>query len=181
MEYQFTLKFKLAAEDAADDTLKQRLAEAGCADAMVGVGMAGDLGLSFQRAADTAQIALLTALTDVKMALPKARLIEVGPDLVGLAEAAELLGLSRHELRKWFLDNASEFPSPVHSGESMIWHLAHVIEFLKVREYPLPPSLLDLSLMTMRVNIAKQRSLLDSVTQDGVGKLLQELIEELLP
>ena len=63
----------------------------------------------------------------------------------------------------------------------MIWHLAHVIEFLKVREYPLPPSLLDLSLMTMRVNIAKQRSLLDSVTQDGVGKLLQELIEELLP
>jgi len=27
---------------------------------------------------------------------PKATLIEVGPDLVGLAEAAELIGLSRH-------------------------------------------------------------------------------------
>ena len=46
MEYTFTLKYQLADEDRDADALVERLGEAGCDDALVGIGQPGRLALS---------------------------------------------------------------------------------------------------------------------------------------
>lgn len=58
----------------------------------MGVGQPGRLALEFSREADSAEEAVRTALADVKSAVPSARLIEASPDLVGLADVADLVG-----------------------------------------------------------------------------------------
>ena len=49
MEYDFTLKFQLAADDCDLDQIVERLAVAGCDDATVGVGQPGRISLVFAR------------------------------------------------------------------------------------------------------------------------------------
>jgi predicted DNA-binding transcriptional regulator AlpA len=66
MEYEFNLKFKLAPEDTDHDQVMQRLAEADCTDALVGLGVAGHLALEFIREAESAVAAVLSAIDDVK-------------------------------------------------------------------------------------------------------------------
>ncbi len=44
MEYTFTLKYQLAADDQDPELLVERIAEAGCDDALVGTGQAGLAG-----------------------------------------------------------------------------------------------------------------------------------------
>src|SRR3712207_569678 len=100
MEYEFTLKYKLDPKDADHDELVERLGAAGCTDALVGLGMAGHLGLEFVREAASAEDAILSALADVKGAIPGAKLIEVGPDFVGLSDVADLVGVTRQNMRK---------------------------------------------------------------------------------
>ena len=51
MEYTFTLKYQLADEDRDADALVERLGEAGCDDALVGIGQPGRLALEFTREA----------------------------------------------------------------------------------------------------------------------------------
>ncbi|MNF88466.1 hypothetical protein D3C84_709610 [compost metagenome] len=53
-----------------------RLAEAGCDDALVGVGQPGHLALEFIREASSADEAIEGALEDVRRAVPNARLIK---------------------------------------------------------------------------------------------------------
>jgi hypothetical protein len=84
MEYDFVLKFKLAEGSADANDLVERLGEADCDDAVVGTGQPGRIALNFTREADSAQQAILSALEDVKRAIPDAELIEVSPDLAGL-------------------------------------------------------------------------------------------------
>lgn len=84
MEYIFTLKYQLAEHDRDADALVEQLGEAGCDDALVGIGQPGQLALEFTREADTEQAAVRSALADVKRAIPSARLIEAAPDSVGL-------------------------------------------------------------------------------------------------
>ena len=95
MEYTFTLKYKLAAQDCDLDAIVERLGEAGCDDATIGVGQPGRLALVFSREAASAFEALASALRDVKNAVPSARLVEAGPDFVGLTDVAEIAGVSR--------------------------------------------------------------------------------------
>jgi len=80
---QNTLKYQLADDGCAPDELVERLGEAGCDDALVGIGQPGRLALEFTRDAPDAVEAVLSALSDVRRAVPSARLIEVAPDLVG--------------------------------------------------------------------------------------------------
>ncbi|HEL3249920.1 TPA: DNA-binding protein, partial [Stenotrophomonas maltophilia] len=72
MEFNFTLKYRLP--DMGDDIgdLEGRLAEAGCDDALVGLGLPGRLALAFCREADSAGAALRSALDDVQRAAPGA-------------------------------------------------------------------------------------------------------------
>ena len=56
MEYTFTLKYQLADDDRDTDALVERLGEAGCDDALAGIGQPGRLALEFTREATDASI-----------------------------------------------------------------------------------------------------------------------------
>ena len=123
MEYVFALKYQLADDDRDLDAWVERLAEAGCDDAMVGVGQPGRLALEFTREAESADAAMYSALADVRRAAPSAKLIEAAPDWVGLTEVAEIVNMSRQNIRKLMLSHPDSFPTPVHQGvrRSGIW------------------------------------------------------------
>lgn len=157
MEYIFTLKYQLADHDSDPDALVERLGAAGCDDALVGVGQPGRLALEFSREADSAEEAIHTALADVKKAIHSARLIEVSPDLVGLTDVADIVGISRQAMRKLMLTHRTTFPIPVHEGSASIWHLADVLDWLKARGgYPFDASVLEAARVALEVNIAKE-------------------------
>jgi predicted DNA-binding transcriptional regulator AlpA len=166
-EYNFTLKYRLAADDADHDDIVERLGEAGCTDALVGVGIAGRLALQFDREARSAQDAVRTALEDVKAAVPTAMLVEAYPDFVSATEIADLVGKSRQNIRKLMLSN-SDFPSPVHDGPAVtLWHLSEVLEWLGARkEYKLDKALQETAHATREVNVAKEASRLPTRSRD---------------
>ncbi|MBP1202924.1 hypothetical protein JOD97_000938 [Duganella sp. 1411] len=83
MEYVFTLNYQLVDGDRDTEALVERLGQAGCEDALVGIGQPGRLALEFTRESDTADAALRSALADVREAIPSATLIELARDLVG--------------------------------------------------------------------------------------------------
>ncbi|WP_434558519.1 DNA-binding protein [Pseudomonas sp. Z5-35] len=157
MEYIFTLKYQLPDDGCAMDELVERLGEAGCDDALVGIGQPGRLALEFTREAPDAAKAVLSALSDVHRAVPSAKLIEVAPDLVGLTDVAEIVGVSRQNMRKLMLAHPGSFPTPVHEGSASLWHLADVLRWLQVRgNYSLTKNVLDLALVALQVNVAKE-------------------------
>ena len=124
MEYTFTLKYQLSANDCNHDELLERLGAADCDDALVGVGQPGRISLEFTREAKNAEAALLSALMDVNRTIPSAKLIEAAPDFVGLTDVAEFAGVTRQNMRKLMVNHSTSFPAPVHEGSSAIWHLA---------------------------------------------------------
>ena len=157
MEYIFTLKYQLADSDSDLDALVERLGAAGCDDALVGVGQPGRLALEFSREAGSAAEAVRTALVDVKKAIPSARLIEASPDLVGLTDVADVVGVSRQAMRKLMLTHRATFPVPVHEGSASIWHLAEVLDWLMTRGgYQIDVGVLDIAKVALEVNIAKE-------------------------
>ena len=161
MEYEFTLKFKLTDDMTDLDALVERLGEHGCTDALIGLGQPGYIGLDFVREAEAAQNALLSAIDDVKQALPGAVLAEAGPDFVGLTDVAEVVGLSRQNIRKLMLGHQQRFPVPIHDGNPSLWHLAQVLDFLQERQYSFSRAVFDVAHTAMQINIAKEQPLLD--------------------
>jgi predicted DNA-binding transcriptional regulator AlpA len=173
MEYEFTLQFKLDPKDSNHDELVERLGAAGCDDAMVGLGVVGHLGLEFMREAASAEAAILSAIADVKKAIPGAHLVEVGPDFVGLTEVADLLGMSRQNMRKLMVTHASSFPAPLHTGSSSLWHLAPVLQFLKERGQPkVTQTLVEVARTAMRCNITKETALIGQKVDERMYALL---------
>lgn len=159
MEYEFTLSYQLSDSDRDIDELIERLGRSGCDDATIGCGHPGRLGLMFTREAASARAALASALNGVRHALPSANLIEAGPDFVGLTEAAEIAGMSRQNLRKLMLAHSS-FPPPFHDGNSGLWHLADLLNWLQHKNYPVNQSVLDVSIVTRQLNAAREARLL---------------------
>ena len=157
MEYEFTLRYRLADNDLDADALMQRLQEAGCDDALLGTGLPGRVALAFIREATDADAAVRNALADVRRAVPSAELMEVSPDLVGLTDVAEIVGVSRQNMRKLMLAHASSFPAPVHEGSSSIWHLADVLGWMQAKGgYSIAAVVLDVARAAMQVNLAKE-------------------------
>lgn len=154
--FEFTLTF--AIQHSADSMdLEKRLFEAGCDDAIIGLGQKGRLALNFDREAESAEIAILSALRDVKQALPNANLIEAGPDLVGVSDMARLLEFSRQNMRKLIKTHLMSFPLPLHEGTSAIWHLVDVLEWFEAKQKRnLPSALLDVARVSMGVNLARE-------------------------
>ena len=169
MEYTFTLKYQLADDDRDPDALVERLGEAGCDDALVGIGQPGRLALEFTREADSADAAVRSALADVRSAVPSARLIEVAPDLVGLTDVADIVGVSRQNMRKLMLAHPGSFPAPVHEGSASIWHLADVLAWLQAKGgYSLDQGVLEVARVALRVNLAKERWRLSRPARKGL-------------
>jgi predicted DNA-binding transcriptional regulator AlpA len=162
MEFTFTLKYQLPTHDIDTDVLIERLGEEGCEDALVGIGQPGRLALTFTREAVSAQGAMESALADVRRAVADARLIEVTPDLVGLTDVAEVMGVTRQNMRKLVVAYPS-FPTPVHEGSAAIWHLAEVLSWMEDKGYERVPHVMrDIARVAMRVNIAKENDRLQS-------------------
>lgn len=158
MEYTFLLKYHLSEDDNDPDALVERLGEAGCDDALVGVGQLGRLALEFTREADSAQAAMRSALADVKRAIPSARLVEAAPDFVGLTDVAEIIGVTRQNMRKLMLAHRATFPAPVHEGSASIWHLADVLTWLQDRgSYALGQDILEVAEVALQVNVAREK------------------------
>ena len=173
MEYTFTLKYQLAEDDCDLDALVERLGEAGCDDALVGIGQPGRLALEFTREADSADAAVRSALADVRRAVPSARLIEVAPDLVGLTDVADIVGVSRQNMRKLMLAHPGSFPAPVHEGSASIWHLADVLAWLQAKgNYSLTRDVQEVARVALQVNVAKEGRRLPSSASKGLEALV---------
>lgn len=83
MEFTFKHIYRLADDDATHADLVERLGDAGCNDALVGIGRPGYIALEFAREADNALAAEASAIADVKRAIPSATPIEAGPAIGG--------------------------------------------------------------------------------------------------
>lgn len=156
-EYEFTLKFRLPDTDADPEQFLDALSEAGCDDALAGVGQPGRIALDFTREARTAFEAIASAVREVRHAIPGAELIEASPDFVGLTDVATIAGFSRQNMRKLMVSNVATFPAAVHEGTPSLWHLAMVLSWLKDdQKRPVDGALLEVAKTTMRLNIARE-------------------------
>jgi hypothetical protein len=101
VEFEFDIVVSLPKGAEDEDAIMDALFEAGCDDAVVGLGASGIVGLGFTRAGEDAEVVISDAVTQVLSALPTgAQLREVKPDLVSLADVAARLSVSRQALQK---------------------------------------------------------------------------------
>ena len=170
MDFEFKLTYKLPDDLKDDEHVMRCLGEQGCTDALVGLGTAGLVCLEFVREAPNAEEAIRSALEDVKGALPNARLVEAGPDFVGLTDVAELVGLTRQNIRKLWLNNEAVFPAPVHAGAASVWHLAQVLQFLREKRYDVEHRVQDVAQVTMKLNIARQKSMVSDADLERLAR-----------
>lgn len=173
-DYEFTLKFSLPASDQDPGAFVEALGEAGCDDALPGIGQPGRIALHFVREAESAFAAVSSALRDVRKAIPGAVFVEASPDFVGLTDVADIAGFTRQNMRKLMMSNAATFPAAVHDGKPAIWHLAAVLAWL--REYQnrsMDAVLLEIAEVNMRLNIAKEaRALRGNVLPKKLARLV---------
>lgn len=157
-KFEFELIFKLPDTQSDPESYLDALYEAGCDDALPGIGREGMITLSFIREADTAFEAISSAISNVKTAIPGAKLIEASPDYVSITDVAEILGHSRQNARKLLLQNTTP-PIPVHIGNPSVWHLSEIFEWLqsqgKADRYEIQPYLVDVATITKQINTAR--------------------------
>jgi hypothetical protein len=170
--YEFTLKFNFPDTSVNPESYLESLAQAGCDDALIGIGQKGRIAFNFNREADSALSALYSAIEQVKSVIPDAQLIEATPDFVGLSDIADVVGCSRQNLRQLMINNQASFPAPVHEGKSAIWHLSTVLDWLKEgKGYVIEDSLLDVAKVAMQLNITKEAFKLDLVGNKKFNEL----------
>ncbi len=160
--YDFTLRFALGQSDADPGACLESLATEGCDDALIGLGNNGRIALNFTREAPSAYDAIVSALSEVRRAIPDAKLVEANPDLVGLTDIAELLGFTRQNMRMLMVRSGAEFPPPVHEGKPAVWHLSKVLLWLKEKQsHQFDESLLEISRISMQCNLLREMTELD--------------------
>ncbi len=101
-EKAFEFDLVLALPDGTDEgTILDALYEAGCDDAVVGLGAPGLIGMGFTRAGQEPEAVISETVKQVLKGLPRGtRLREVKPDLVSLADVAARLKVTRQALQK---------------------------------------------------------------------------------
>lgn len=168
--YDFKLTFALPGADTDAEQYLDALFEAGCDDALVGIGTTGTIGLDFEREAGSAEEAIDTAISDVLKAIPGASLLEVGPDLVGVTDIADLVKSTRQNIQKFVASGL--FPKPAHFSRTPIWHFYIVASWLaskKLRAIELEPSIIEASKIAYLVNIDVQRARLKQADETSIG------------
>lgn len=164
--YEFELKFSLPEPSQNPGVFIERLGEVGCTDALVGIGQTGRIAFHFTREASSAFAAVLSAIKNIKQAIPEASLIEAAPDLVGLSDIAAILGYSRQNIRKLMMNNLVSFPTPIHEGKTILWHLSSILSWIKEsNRYQIDELLLDVASINMQLNIAKESVHIDASMQ----------------
>jgi len=138
-EYEFVLRFQLPDVEAQPDDYLDALYEAGCDDALVGIGLPGYIGLDFCREAESASEAISSAIENTLAAIPDALLVEVTPDLLNLSEMADLISaqvqpVTRQAMRKYAFGQVAKmktrFPPAAVASRSPLWHLDDVVNWL---------------------------------------------------
>lgn len=66
------------------------------------------IALELKREAESAQAALVSALGDIKGAIPSATPIEAAPDFVGSTDVADVIGVARQNMRKLMVSHESD-------------------------------------------------------------------------
>jgi len=160
--YQFVLKFALPDQNADPAQYMDALFEAGCDDATVGVGKRGSIGLDFSRDGKDAEDAVRSAITAVQKAIPDAKLLEIQPDLVNLADVADLIGCTRQNIRKYATGEiravAAGFPNPIHSGATNLWHLYEIVSWMvKYTELKPNRNIIDVARVSASINLQLQQ------------------------
>ncbi len=167
--FAFTLNFMLPRREDSPDQYLDALYEAGCDDAVVGVGQYGMLGLDFTRAAASAEDAIGSAIENVRSAIPGAKLVQAGPDLVGLTEMAAIFGFTRQNMRKYATGQSSAaevFPTPAVLGDPSLWHLAEIVAWLKLNTSIQPPNqVLEVSKAAAKLNFECERKRLKKINE----------------
>jgi hypothetical protein len=166
-EYEFTLRFDTSVCGGSSEEHVELLAEHGCDDATMGIGIPGRVALLFTREAGSAEEAVLSAVRDVRSALPGATSLEAAPDFVGMTEVADYVGRSRQNVRKLLLASGKRGPAPVHEGSSSLWHLAPVLLWLRdQKRCRIEDDLLELATTTMQLNqVARELAIGGQVEQ----------------
>jgi len=160
--YEFKLKSSLPKPSQNPEIFVERLGRAGCTGALVGIGQARRIAFHFTRDANSALEAVLSAVKNIKKAIPEASLIEAAPDLVGLSDIADILGYSRQNIRKLMMNNLVSFPTPIHEDKTILWHLSSILTWAKDRNrYQIDERLLDVANTNMQLNIAKETAHVD--------------------
>jgi hypothetical protein len=171
--YEFTLKFQLADPQADPDRYADELYGNGCDDAVIGVGRKGKIALQFMREAESANGAILSAIADVRKAIPDAKLTEASPDFVSISEVAVLLGCTRQNVRI-LIERGVNVPPAVHEGTSTLWHLADLLTWLKEsKAYAIDPALLEVAQTTRLINSIKDFEALDKIDRSARDKLVE--------
>lgn len=160
--WEFVLKFSLPPGREEPTAWLDPLFEAGCDDATVGTGRRGSIALDFSREADSAEAAVRSAIADVLSAIPGARLAEIAPDLVNLADLAEIVGCSRQNIRKYAAGEirtvTTAFPDPVYTGNPSLWRLAEVLVWFDRNSDLHPdPRMIELARVASEVGAEIQR------------------------
>lgn len=172
--YDFELSFALPSMEDDLDDLVDLLYESGCDDATLGLGLKGHVAMMFTRTAASAREAVLSAIGDVRRAIPDARLREADPDLVGLSDVAELLGVTRQNVRKLVVDSSGSPPAPVHLGNPALWHLADLLRWLcEAKGYRVDDRLVEVAEITRQVNLAIMGKATDRRAHREIAALLR--------
>lgn len=79
--FEFTLIFKLPHGAKLPEAYLDALHNAGCDDAVIGIGQPGYIGLDFDRKAPNADVAVATAIDNVHAAIPGAVLVEIKSEI----------------------------------------------------------------------------------------------------
>ena len=173
MEYEFILKFELPDADIEAEQYLEALFEAGCDDATIGIGKKGAIALDFTREGKSADDAVLSAIENVKKAIPNAKLIEVSPDLVTPTEIASVVGFTRQNVQKIISSPKKRFPSPIHqSSAGGIWHLEPVLRWFMEDGHKIDKQLLEVANISMATNITNQTQKIDPSIQQRLLSLI---------
>lgn len=132
-EYEFQIVIKWDHGGQIDVCL-DALYRAGCDDATVSSGSLHYLGLDFIREGRSAEAALVTAIRDIKKAIPGAKLVRAEPYLLNLSELAFLFGYTKQNMRKYARGEMAtvkaDFPEPVVAGKTSYWYALEVAQWL---------------------------------------------------
>lgn len=172
--FEFTLKFSLPEAGTDPKAYVEQLAEAGCDDALVGVGLSGRIALEFDRESASAFEAISSAIVDVKQAIPEAKLVEATPDLVGLTDIADIVQCSRQNMRKMWRTSITTFPAPIHEGKTALWRLSSVLIWLRDNnKCVVEEKLLDIAETNKQLNLAREAQAMDATMQKNIYGLVQ--------